>query len=181
MSSLVQNFKFNDVEEDQIARIEKSVKEKADYNLRQVLSIFNRIQEKVSTGKKNEFGDDIEDWNKITTKDLISYFTEANAWNFYATPVRLQGFIESSLAEIVYKSEYNQVLIDPTLSGTVAAKAATAELDTQDSNFVFTYRKLYTAYVTDVLKSFDLFLKRLEKIIDWRIQEEKYNPNKNPF
>ena len=170
-------FEFSEENENQIKKIHESVKQNADYNLRQIISVTKRIKDKVNTGKKNEFGDDIEDWDKIKTKELINLFSEASAWNFYSTPVRLKGFIESSLAEIVYKYDFDIALTDPTATGTVAMKQAVAELNTQDSNFSCMYRKMYTTYVTDILKSFDLYLKRMEKIIDWRLQEERMNPS----
>lgn len=174
-------FKFNTEEEEQIDLLRKSVKEKADYDLRRVISITERVNKKVDTGKKNEYGDTVEDWDNISTKELVNIFSEANAWNFFSTPVRMNAFIESSLAEIIYKYNYATALTDPNVSGTVAVKQSLAELNTQDSNFSCQFRKLYTSYVTDVLKSFDQYTKRMEKIIDWRMQEERMNANKSPF
>lgn len=174
-------FKFSDDNEQQITAIKNSVKQHADYDLRQIVAVTKRVSDKVSTGNKNEYGMDIEDWDRIPTKELINIFSEMNALNFYATPVRLNGFIESSLAEIIYQYNYDSAMTDPSLSGTVAVKQSLADLNTQDSNFSFQYRKYYTTYVTDVLRSFDAYIKRLEKIIDWRVQEERMNANKNPF
>ena len=123
----------------------------------------------------------MEDWDKVSTKDLIKVFSEGTAWNFFSTPIRMQAFIESSLAEIIYKYEYNMIISDDSLKGTVAAKSATAEIETQNEHFALQYRKLYTSYVTEVLKSFNDYLKRLERIIDFRLQEERLNANRNPF
>ena len=94
-------FKFNTEEEEQIDLLRKSVKEKADYDLRRIISITERVNKKVDTGKKNEYGDTVEDWDNISTKELVNIFSEANAWNFFSTPVRMNAFIESSLSEIM--------------------------------------------------------------------------------
>lgn len=174
-------FKFDVGEEEQIDLLRKSVKEKADYDLRRVISITERVKKKVNTGKKNEYGDTIEDWDNISTKELINIFSEANAWNFFSTPVKSNAFIESSLAEIIHKYNYATALTDPNVSGTVVVKQSLAELSTQDSNFSCQFRKFYTNYVTDVLNSFDQYIRRMGKIIEWRMQEERMNANKNPF
>lgn len=174
-------FKFDSEEENNIDVLRKSVKEKADYNLRQIISITERVKNKVNTGNKNEYGDEIENWDNITTKELVNIFSEANAWNFFSTPVRMNAFIESSLAEIIHRYNYDTALTDPNISGTVAVKQSLADLTTQDSNFSLQFRKMYTVYVTEVLKSFDQYIKRMEKIIEWRMQEERMNANRNPF
>lgn len=173
-------YTLSDQDEEVIRDMKKSVKEKADYNLRQIISVTKRISDKVSTDQTDEFGCVVEDWNKITTKELINFFAEAAAWNYYSTPIRMQGFIESSLANIAYKFSYNTAITDPNATGTVAVKQANAEISTQYENYAANYRNLYTNYVTEVLKSFNDYLKRLEKIIEWRLLEERNNP-KSPF
>lgn len=173
-------YTLSDQDEEVIRDMKKSVKEKADYNLRQIISVTKRISDKVSTDQTDEYGCIIEDWNKISTKELINFFAEAAAWNYYSTPIRMQGFIESSLANIAYKFSYNTAITDPNATGTVAVKQANAEISTQYENYAANYRNLYTNYVTEVLKSFNDYLKRLEKIIEWRLLEERNNP-KSPF
>ena len=180
LASIEDLYRFEDAEEEQIKEIRESVKEKADYNLRQVIAIAREINKKVDTGKKNEYGDPIEDWDKITTKELINLFSAGIAWNYYSTPVRMNGFIESSLSDIIYKYKYNTIISDDTLKGTVASKTATAEIETQQEKFVKIYRDMYTTYVTESLKAFDTYLRRLEKVIEWRLVEERANP-KSPF
>lgn len=163
-------------EEEELTAITKSVQEKVDFSLRKVIAVTHKIQAAVATGKKNEFGEPIEDWNKVSTHDLINLFSEAAALNYFSTPVRLQAFIEFSLAEIVKDYYYSKALTDPTLTGTVQTKTALASMTNQDNNFVCTFRKLYSTAVTEQLKTFDAFLRRLEKIIDWRQAEDKQNP-----
>lgn len=171
---------FSDEEEQYISRVRASVKEHADMDLRRIIGITSRIKKMVETDEVNEFGDPIEDWDRVSTKDLINIFSEAMAWNYYSTPIRLQAFIESSLAELTYKYQFNTELTDPTNTGTVAHKNAMAELNTQTADFANAYRKLYTTYVTEVMKSYDQYLRRLERIIDWRLQEER-STAKSPF
>lgn len=175
-----EQIKFSDEEEEYITKVRVSVKEKADYNLRRIIGITERVKRMVSTGKKNEFGDDIEDWDKVSTRQLINIFSEAMAWNYYSTPVRMNAFIESSLADVIYQYKFNTELTDKSVTGTVAYKNAMAELNTQDTSFANTYRKLYSTYVTEVMKSYDQYLRRMERIIDWRLQEEKVKA-KSPF
>ena len=67
--------KFADAEEEYINKIRGSVKEKADYNLRQIISITNRLNKEVDTGERNEFGDPIESWEQVSTKSLINYYS----------------------------------------------------------------------------------------------------------
>lgn len=173
--------KFADAEEEYINKIRGSVKEKADYNLRQIISITNRLNKEVDTGERNEFGDPIESWEQVSTKSLINYYSEGASWNYFSSPIKMQAFIESSLAEIVYNYNLSQELTDPNLTGTVAVKTAQAEINVINDKFVYDFKKLYTSYVTEVLKSFDIYLKRLEKVIEWRLYEERMNPNKSPF
>lgn len=180
LTSIEDLYRFEDTEEEQIKEIREAVKERADYNLRQIISIAHDINKKVSTGEKNEYGDTIEDWDKISTKELINLFSAGIAWNYYSTPVRMQAFIESSLSDIIYKYKYNTIISDDTLKGTVAAKTATAEIETQQEKFVAKFRELYTTYVTESLKAFDTYLRRLEKVIEWRLAEERATA-KSPF
>lgn len=177
----ITGYSFNEAEEDHIEKLKASIKDKADYNLRQIIGITKRLRDKVNTGKTNEYGDPIEDWDKVSTKDLIKFYTEGCAWDFYSSPVRLQAFIESSLADIVYKYEYNSIITSPDLSGTVQTKTAIAEMETQEEKFVTIYRKHYSHYIEEVLKSFSIYLHRVSKIIEWRQAEERSNSGTNPF
>lgn len=172
--------KFDDDNEAYIKALEKSVYDKARYNLRQVIGIADRIRAKAYTGKKNEYGDNIEDWEQVSTNDMINALSEAAAWNFFSTPIKMKAFIESSLAEIIYKDEYNQVLSSPDLTGTANVKTAIAEIQTQESQFALQYRKLYTKTVEEYLHSFETFVKRLESIVWMRQRETAANPS-NPF
>lgn len=174
------DYNFDEENENYITKLRLAVKEKADYNLRQILGMTKRLRDKVQTGDTDEYGDPIEDWDRLTTKELINFFTEGSAWNFYSTPIRMQAFVESSLAEVVYKYEFNTVLTGLT-EGTVAQKNANAEIETQETNFSTLYRKLYTDYVTETLRAFDGYLRRIERIINFRQMEERLTPNKNPF
>lgn len=171
-------FLFEDSDEQYMLKLRDSVKDKADYSLRQIIDVSKRIKDKVSTGKTNEYGDPIEDWDQVSTRELINFYSEAASWNFYSTPVKMNAFIESSLADIVFKYEFNTILTDPDTKGAVAIKQAQAELSTQEHEFARTYRSLFTSYVTEVLKSFDQYVRRLERIIQFRQQEEK---QANPF
>ena len=175
------DYKFSVDEEVYMEKLRKSVKEKADYDLRAIIGISQRFKDKVATNQKNEYGDVVEDWDKLTTKDLISFYTEASAWDFFSTPIKMQAFIESSLADIVYKYEFNSIISDPDLKGTVASKTAMAELDTLEKKFASTYRKLYSNYVEEVTRSFGFYIHRIEKVINWRQIDERSNPNRNPF
>jgi hypothetical protein len=40
---------------------------------------------------------------------------------------------------------------------------------------------MYTEYVTETLKTFDSLVRRLERVINMRQQEERMNPNATPF
>lgn len=172
---------FSDDNENTIQNIEKSVTEKANYDLRKIFGAMKRVNDKVDTGKKNEFGEPIQDWDKVSTKELRNYFSEMNALNFFASPIRMRAFIESSLGSIIYNFDYNSKLTDPSVSGTVAIRQAIADMNTMDSRFALRFREMYSNYVTEILKSFDQYIRRLEKIIDWRLADERYNANRNPF
>lgn len=168
---------FTDEEQKQINEIKKSVEAQAEHALRKVLAIPKRLSKKVKTDSVDEFGNTIENWDKVSTKELINIFSEANAWNFYSSPIKMQAFIESSLAEIIRQASYDKALLGE--EGTVAEKTARAEVKTLDAHFAATYKKLYSQYITDVLRSFDTYVKRLEKIIDYRQKEEQFR--KSPF
>lgn len=172
--------KFDNDNETYMKMITVSVRDKANYSLRQIIGATQRLREKVATERKDEYGAMIEDWNKVSTNDLINFLMEGSAWSFCSTPLKMQSFIESSLAEIVYKDEYNKIFTDPELTGSVAIKEAVAESSTQESQFALTFRKVYTKYLTEMLTTFDLLLKRVEHIVDMRQREERANPN-NPF
>lgn len=167
---------FPELEEQQIAEIKQSVVAQANHDLRRIFGITKRLKKMVETLQKDEWGNPIEDWDKVSTNELINIFSEASAWNFYSSPIKMQAFVESSLSDIVYKTQYNSALLTET--GTVAEKTAQAEQKTLDSCFAATYKKMYSQYVTDVLRSYDAYLKRLEKIIDYRQKEERL---KSPF
>lgn len=92
----------------------------------------------------------------------------------------MQAFIESSLSEVVYKYEFNTILSSLT-DGTVAQRNATAELQAQQNNFAALYKKMYADYITEVLRSFDGWLRRVERVINFRQMEERMTPNRNPF
>lgn len=175
-----EEYKFNEEEENYITKLRESVKKKADYDLRRVIGITKRLRDKVDTGTKDEFGDPIEDWDKLSTNDLINFFSEGSAWNFFSAPIKMQAFIESSLSEVVYKYEFNTILSSLT-DGTVAQRNATAELQAQQNNFAALYKKMYADYITEVLRSFDGWLRRVERVINFRQMEERMTPNRNPF
>lgn len=169
---------FEEENEEYIKKIRDSIKEKVHYDLRQIIAISDRLRKKACTGEVNEYGDLIENWDQVETKDMINSLAEGSAWNFYSTPIRMNSFIESSLAEIIYKEEFNKILTNPSLTGTAGVKNATAELETEETKFIYLYRKMFTDYVIEMLKSFELFLKRIEQIIWMRQKEENTNPFK---
>lgn len=169
---------FSNEEEEQINSIREIVKDKADYNLRTIIGFTQKVNQLVSTGEVDEYGCPVQDWDKLSIRQLTNLFAEGTALNFFNTPVRMQSFIESTLADVVYKYRFNIAITDPTLTGTVAAKNAAAEISTQDEKFAATFRELYTNYVTEVCRSFDTYLRRLEHIIDWRIKDEQINPGR---
>ena len=74
-----EEYKFNEEEENYITKLRESVKKKVDYDLRRVIGITKRLRDKVDTGTKDEFGDPIEDWDKLSTNDLINFFSEGSA------------------------------------------------------------------------------------------------------
>jgi hypothetical protein len=174
-------YKFDPDNEEAMRELADAVEKRAKYALRQVIGMTLRFRERVSTGRFSEYGDELQDWDKVSTKELINFYSEASAWCFYSTPVKLRAFIESSLAEIVYNDVFNKALVDPSNTGTVAAKKSAAEMKTVDSAFVTAYRKMYTEYVTETLKTFDSLVRRLERVINMRQQEERMNPNATPF
>lgn len=182
MSEEQTDYKFSEENENYITKLKESVKDKANYNLRRIIGITKRLRDKVETGEVDEYGDPVEQWDNLTTQDLINFFTEGSAWNFYSAPIKMQAFVESSLADIIYKYEFNTILTSLT-EGTVAQKTANAELKSQEANFASMYRKLYTDYVTEILRSFDNYLRRVERIINFRQLEERManGANKNPF
>ena len=170
-----------DVENEEVMkRLAKSISDKANYNLRQIIGITKRFKDAVSTGKVGEYGEEIEDWNQLSTKELINFYSEGSAWCFYSTPIKMQAFIESSLADIIYHDEYNRAFTDPSACKTQGVRAAFAEQDTLQSKFALTYRKMYTEYITETLKTFDTMMRRMERVINMRQTEDKINPS-SPF
>lgn len=172
--------KFDVSNEETMKALAESITNKANYDLRQIIGITQRFKERVSTGKTGEYGEEIQDWNKVDTKDLINFYAEGSAWCFYSTPIKMQAFIESSLADIIYRDEYNKAFTDPSAGKSQGVRAAFAEQDTLQSKFVVTYRKMYTEYVTETLKTFDALMRRMERVINMRQAEERANPS-NPF
>ena len=162
---------FDTENEEIIKIIQKAVVERANYDLRKIISIAQKLRLKSSTGKKDQYGDEIEDYSKVPTKDLIKLYEEAVSHAFFATPIRLRAFVESSLANIIYEDEYNKALLGAT--GTQAIRQAEATIAIQNTEFKQIYRKMYAKYVEDVVKSFEQFVRRLERIIDLREKEEK--------
>ena len=159
--------------------IQQSIEERIRLDYAQAFAIEERVLAKVRTPlppgqgpgwARNMDGSYIEDWSRITPKEMESFVQAASSEAFFASQRVIDSYAEAVFAKFNYDDAYDEAY-SGILTGTVSDKTAKAKRRTQKERWMALYRTLYYKRAKEVVDRLDAHVRRVERIYTERQKE----------
>lgn len=159
--------------------IQQSIEERIRLDYAQAFAIEEQVLAKVRTPlppgqgpgwARNMDGSYIEDWSRITPKEMESFVQAASSEAFFASQRVIDSYAEAVFAKFNYDDAYDEAY-SGILTGTVSDKTAKAKRRTQKERWTALYRTLYYKRAKEVVDRLDAHVRRVERIYTERQKE----------
>lgn len=159
--------------------IQQSIEERIRLDYAQAFAIEEQVLAKVRTPlppgqgpgwARNMDGSYIEDWSRITPKEMESFVQAASSEAFFASQRVIDSYAEAVFAKFNYDDAYDEAY-SGILTGTVSDKTAKAKRRTQKERWMALYRTLYYKRAKEVVDRLDAHVRRVERIYTERQKE----------
>lgn len=159
--------------------IQQSIEERIRLDYAQAFAIEEQVLAKVRTPlppgqgpgwARSMDGSYIEDWSRITPKEMESFVQAASSEAFFASQRVIDSYAEAVFAKFNYDDAYDEAY-SGILTGTVSDKTAKAKRRTQKERWTALYRTLYYKRAKEVVDRLDAHVRRVERIYTERQKE----------
>lgn len=117
-------------------------------------------------------GSFVEDWERLTTKDLEHFIQAGSSWTFFLNQQAINSYAEAVFAKYTYDDAYDEAYVRQ-MTGTVGDKTARAKRRTQKERWIALYKTLYHKKAKEVVDRLDQHVRRIERIYSERMRESE--------
>ena len=159
--------------------IQQSIEQRIRQDYAQAFAIEEQVLAKVRTPlppgqgpgwARNTDGSYVEDWSRITPKEMEGFVQAASSEAFFASQRVIDSYAEAVFAKFNYDDAYDEAY-SGILTGTVGDKTAKAKRKTQKERWMALYRTLYYKRAKEVVDRLDAHVRRVERIYTERQKE----------
>ena len=120
--------------------------------------------------QRNPDGSYLEDWGRLTVKDMEMFIHAASSEVFFSSQKVINDYAEAVFAKFTYDDAYD-VAYSSQLSGTIGDKTARAKRRTQDERWRALFKTLWYKRSQELLSKLEAHVRRVERIYSERQKE----------
>lgn len=170
-------FKFDAEDEELIKAITREIEVRVTYDLRGMFKTINDLQKSADTGQRDQYGDPVYDWSRVSLQEFTAAYTDAVINEFASFGQREKAFIEAHLASSILDNVYYEIYtsLEPKLTAT--ERKAQASVLAKKTKFKQLYRELYSKAVRERFKEYSTLVDRLTNICWLKRKEQEQDRN----